>query len=63
MSRAVLKGKTVFECDEDSRAALDYRTLTDEFLIRFALLDPFCNKQLIKNPMEGISSILETKLQ
>ena len=55
VSRAVLKGKTVFELDEDSRAALDYRALTDEFLQRFALLDPFCDNQPIKDPMEGLS--------
>lgn len=35
VSRAVLKGKTLFEFDEESRAAQDYKMLADEFMKRF----------------------------
>ncbi len=35
VSRAVLKGETVFEYDKTCRAADDYRALTAEFLARF----------------------------
>jgi chromosome partitioning protein len=35
VSRAVLKGKTVFEYDSTSRAAEDYKALTNEFLNKF----------------------------
>lgn len=35
VSRAVLKGQTVFEYDKDSRASEDYKALTDEFIKRF----------------------------
>lgn len=34
VSRSTLKGKTVFEFDGSSRAAQDYKTLTDEFVKR-----------------------------
>lgn len=34
VSRAVLKGQTVFEMDDQGRAAQDYRSLTKEFLSR-----------------------------
>jgi len=32
VSRAVLKGQTVFEFDPESRAAKDYKILTSEFM-------------------------------
>lgn len=35
VSRAVLKGKTVFDYDKESRAAEDYKALSNEFLKRF----------------------------
>lgn len=35
VSRAVLSGKTVFDFDNESNAAEDYRALADEFLARF----------------------------
>ncbi len=40
VSRAVLKGKTVFDFDKDSRAAEDFKALTDEFIKRFSLRSP-----------------------
>ena len=36
VSRAVLKGQTVFEYDKDSRASEDYKTLCEEFIKRFS---------------------------
>lgn len=36
VSRAVLKGKTVFESTKESRAAEDYKALADEFMKRFS---------------------------
>ena len=36
VSRAVLKGQTVFEVSKDSRAAEDYKALADEFIKRFS---------------------------
>ena len=38
VSRAVLKGQTVFDFDENSRAADDYKALADEFMDRFTRL-------------------------
>jgi chromosome partitioning protein len=35
VSRAVLKGQTVFDFDKDSRAAEDYKGLSKEFMARF----------------------------
>lgn len=40
VSRAVLKGQTVFDFDKDSRAAEDYKALTNEFVKRFSLRSP-----------------------
>lgn len=40
VSRAVLKGLTVFDFDKDSRAAEDYKMLTEEFVRRFSLRSP-----------------------
>ena len=40
VSRAVLKGQTVFDFDKDGRAAEDYRALADEFMNRFLLRNP-----------------------
>jgi chromosome partitioning protein len=37
VSRAVLKGQTVFEFDEASRAAADYKALAEEFIARHDL--------------------------
>lgn len=37
VSRAVLKGQTVFESDKNSRAGADYKMLAEEFLHRFDL--------------------------
>jgi chromosome partitioning protein len=36
VSRAVLSGQTVFDFDNESNAAADYRALSDEFLARIA---------------------------
>lgn len=40
VSRAVLKGVTVFDFDKDGRAAEDYKALTDEFMGRFISRSP-----------------------
>jgi chromosome partitioning protein len=40
VSRAVLKGKTVFDVDEESHASLDYQFLAKEFLKRFSSDSP-----------------------
>lgn len=58
VSRAVLKGQTVLDYANDSRAADDYRALADEFLKRFSLCRPVpenfqCNLSLSK---EGVES-------
>lgn len=44
VSRAVLKGKTVFDFDKDSRAAEDYKALAEEFAARFSLRSPSLEK-------------------
>jgi chromosome partitioning protein len=40
VSRAVLKGQTVFDFDEASRAAEDYKILTQEFVTRLECVTP-----------------------
>lgn len=52
VSRAVLKGKTVFECDKDSRAAEDFKALTDEFLNRFLKAPNNFTQYAMKNSKE-----------
>lgn len=54
VSRAVLKGQTVFEFDKDSRAAEDYKALADEFIKRFSFQNnsPEAMKCLINNSKE-----------
>jgi chromosome partitioning protein len=47
VSRAVLKGKTVFDFDKDGRAAFDYKALSDEFLKRFNR--SFCTPPSLKD--------------
>ncbi len=51
ISRAVLKGKPVFEVDENSRAANDYKALTTEFLLR--------NPTSKQTPKDAINAVLE----
>jgi len=59
VSRAVLKGQTVFEFDGESRAAGDYKALANEFMKRFAVQHklPEAMKSVMKKSKTAVENV------
>lgn len=57
VSRAVLKGKTLFEFNEDSRAAKDYKMLADEFMKRFDCRTNFNEEGIMNHSKEVVENV------
>lgn len=59
VSRAVLKGQTVFEFDKDGRAAEDYKALSNEFMNRFLYLNTVPISENINSLINNLEPVME----